>query len=379
MSKCRSLWQVPGVAIAAILLADPALAALKYDAIPVDDGSVLLVAGEFDFDDDLAAFAAIIARTGARIVTFDSPGGSPIKAMELGRLIRSFGLSTMQGSWGHCESACALAYVGGVVRLAQTGSIGVHRSSLASPGSVGTADAVETIQQLTAETIGYLNEMGVDPSLLQLALQYEATDMRYLSQSEMLRYRVVTVPPAATGSSTRAPTASRPAMSDAPPRMTESVPQPLSGRIQHPAGAAKLRTAPDDRAPMAAGLANGAFVTIIEEGKGWYRVRRGALEAYAHASWVAVDQFSGPGYGNRVIQLKSARNLVDADAFLRSAPLPLTVYLASNGWYAITTRQIYTSKAAGLAALDAYKARRLIPADSFLTFGNTYVRAVCCQ
>ncbi|RWE17628.1 MAG: hypothetical protein EOS76_18390, partial [Mesorhizobium sp.] len=43
-------------------------------------------------------------------------------------------------------------------------------------------------------------EMGVDPALLQLSLQYDSNDIRYLSMSEMVKYKVVTFTPEASPS-----------------------------------------------------------------------------------------------------------------------------------------------------------------------------------
>ena len=75
--------------------------------------------------------------------------------------------------------------MGGTVRFAETGSIGVHKTSFADTSAISVDDAISYIQRQTAETISYMTEMGIDPSLLQLSLRYEKDDMRYLSKSEM--------------------------------------------------------------------------------------------------------------------------------------------------------------------------------------------------
>ncbi len=167
-------------------------AAMTFVERDLDTGTFIVASGEIEFSDSLAPFESLARQGRARFVTFDSPGGSPYKAMDLGRMIRLYGLSTVQIRSSECASACALAFMGGTARLAMAGSIGVHRSSFTDPSSLTTDDAVSSVQQLTAEIIGYMNEMGVDPSLLQLALQYGSNDIRYLSSSEMQRYRVVT-------------------------------------------------------------------------------------------------------------------------------------------------------------------------------------------
>ncbi len=173
-------------------MAGHAEAAMTFVEREFESGTVIVASGAIEFADSLASFEALARQGRARVVTFDSPGGSPYKAMDLGRLIRLYGLGTVQIRSNECASACALAFMGGTTRMAMAGSIGVHRSSFTDPSSLATDDAVSSVQQLTAEIIGYMNEMGVDPSVLQLALQYGSNDIRYLSSSEMQRFRVVT-------------------------------------------------------------------------------------------------------------------------------------------------------------------------------------------
>ena len=111
--------------------------------------------------------------------------------MELGRLIRSFRLNTLQPKGPDCSSACALAFLGGVVRWSEPGAIGVHKSSFSGNHAIDMQTAVSAVQQLTADVRSYMIAMGVDPALLQLSLQYDSDDMRYLSRSEMEQYRVI--------------------------------------------------------------------------------------------------------------------------------------------------------------------------------------------
>jgi len=173
-------------------MASHAQAAMTFDERELDSGTFIVVGGQIEFTDSLTPFELLARQGRAGFVTFDSPGGSPYKAMDLGRLIRRYGLATVQIRSTECASACALAFMGGSTRAAMAGSIGVHRSSFSDTSAMPVDDAVSSVQLLTADIIAYMNEMGVDPSLLQLALQYGSDDIRYLSSSEMQRYRVVT-------------------------------------------------------------------------------------------------------------------------------------------------------------------------------------------
>lgn len=188
-------WVRLGLILLGVTLYAPtsALAALSYYANTTDEGlSYVVVSGEFLSSDDLTDFSRTIARSGATVVAFDSPGGSVAKAIELGRLIRAMGLWTFQPRDFECVSACALAFMGGAERLAQPGAIGVHRSTFGD-ASLSSDDAVEAIQQGTAFVVAYMVEMGVDAALLELMLGYSSRDVRYLSLSEMQHYRVVSI------------------------------------------------------------------------------------------------------------------------------------------------------------------------------------------
>ena len=181
-----------GMAILA-LSSGRAAADLHYAERTTPDGvGFIVVSGVFDPADDLQDFALAVGRIHPKAVAFDSPGGQPQKAMELGRLIRALGLSTFEPYGPACLSACALAFLGGVERYADPGSIGVHKTYFDEAMPLDAAGAVSAIQEVTADTLEYLDEMGVDPELLALAMRYESTDIRYLSGSEMAELGVTT-------------------------------------------------------------------------------------------------------------------------------------------------------------------------------------------
>lgn len=188
----RSL--VFGVFLAAWVAAiATAHAGLIYQADQTPDGlRYVMVVGEFSYEDNLDKFASVVTAHNPSVIGFNSPGGNVVKAMELGRMIRSFRLSTFQPKGPDCSSACALAFLGGVMRFSEPGAIGVHKSSFSGDAPLSAQDAVSAVQHMTADVITYMIEMGVDPALLQLSLKYESDDMRYLSKSEMQQYRVTT-------------------------------------------------------------------------------------------------------------------------------------------------------------------------------------------
>ncbi|TYR36115.1 hypothetical protein FY036_01320 [Mesorhizobium microcysteis] len=302
-----------------------------------------------------------------------------MKAMELGRLIRALGLNAIQIRGLECASACALAFLGGVERSAEPGSIGVHKASFTPGAFISTDDAVSAVQELTSQTIRYMIEMGADPALLELSLQYEPDDIRYLSRSEMERHRVVTTVRDDSTPVAQAPTAPPPAPTQqAQPPLDLSIPTALSGRVLHPKGAAPIKSDTEAKASDLVTLRNGDRVAILGTQDRWYRVRADNRTGFMHHTWVFVDQFNAAPFGQRHVQVKSVRTIPEAAAVLQTSAIPLSVYLATNGWFAITLEGTYDQTRA-TALLQAHKTTGGIPDDSFMTYGTTYARKICCD
>ncbi|MDX0594939.1 hypothetical protein GOD17_06925 [Sinorhizobium medicae] len=176
--------------VACVWLTLSARAEIILQRIDTDRGVVILLKGAFALADDPQALAREVSATGAKVITFDSDGGNVVSAIAYGRVIRSLGLSSFQPRATQCVSACALAFVGAVIRHAEPGSIGVHQSSFSANAVLDGHTAVAAVQQMTAQIMTYLLEMGVDPKLLQLSLSVAPNDMRYLTAAEMDEYNV---------------------------------------------------------------------------------------------------------------------------------------------------------------------------------------------
>jgi len=154
---------------------------------------MLVISGEFGANEPLNAFSSAVASSGARVIVFNSPGGNVGSAIRLGRMIRAAGLDTLQVRQLQCASACSLAFLGGVHRVAEPGSIGVHRTSFKPADGMSTEETEARVQLGTAAITSYVVEMGVDPKLMELASSYDRHDIRYLSASEMAELRVTNV------------------------------------------------------------------------------------------------------------------------------------------------------------------------------------------
>lgn len=195
--------------------------------------------------------------------------------------------------------------MGGVNRFAEPGSIGVHKSSFSDSEGVPVADAVSEIQQLTAEIIGYMTEMGVDPGLLQLAFSYNSDDIRYLSGSEMSRYKLTTsATPDAPAARVEIPNSEPPPTPREQGRVVASLEVPVarSGTVRYPKGEAALKKAADPDSESVALVRNGTPVAVDQILGDWYAVTVGRQTGYMHHTWVRVDQASPILQRNRFIQ-----------------------------------------------------------------------------
>ncbi|MCK1745917.1 hypothetical protein IVA80_35430 [Bradyrhizobium sp. 139] len=131
---------------------------------------------------------------------FDSPGGSLLAGMELGRVIRKHELRTNVGAarvdnlTGHsagpggCFSSCALAFLGGKFRfLNKDARYGVHRFSFKTP----VASAVDVAQVASAAIVQYLRDMDVDTGLFTLASSVGESEIFEPTQSQLTTLNVV--------------------------------------------------------------------------------------------------------------------------------------------------------------------------------------------
>lgn len=191
----RIVW----LALAVLMgIALSARAEMSLHRIDTERGPIIVLKGSFALSDDPQALAREVSATGAKVITFDSEGGNVVSAIAFGRVIRSLGLSSIQLRASQCASACALAFVGGVIRHAEPGAIGVHQSSFSPNDPLDGHAAVAAVQEMTAQIMTYLLEMGVDPRLLQLSLSVPPNDMRYLTAAEMEEYKVTSAAENAT-------------------------------------------------------------------------------------------------------------------------------------------------------------------------------------
>lgn len=152
----------------------------------------VFVSGEID-SNSAAQFVQFVDsnRIHHAIVVFDSPGGSLIGGIKLGKAIRDRGFDTAIGTMlpdgalsprGLCASSCAYAFAGGRYRH-YTGDeqrLGIHQFYADGDNQ---ADIGET-QIVGSFVLGYLREMGVDAQAFVVASRTPGDEMFWLSADQ---------------------------------------------------------------------------------------------------------------------------------------------------------------------------------------------------
>ncbi|WP_299598021.1 hypothetical protein [uncultured Tateyamaria sp.] len=142
-------------------------------------------AGDADRLADLIAQADPAPET----LILQSPGGSVQDALALGRVIRREGIGTQMLAGEFCYSACPYLLAAGTIRtIDDAASVGVHQHYFGQNTFLPAAFAVEDIQRGQAEVMTYLNEMGIDPLVMQHALSTPPNQIYVLLPEELETY-----------------------------------------------------------------------------------------------------------------------------------------------------------------------------------------------
>ena len=123
-------------------------------------------------------------------IALTSPGGSVVGGLQLGQAIRMGGFNTTIGnseySPNNCLSACAYAFLGGVIRyLPPNAKYGLHQYR--APEKEINADEAQKLNAIMGK---YVDSMGVDRRVLDYAQMTSSDKMTVLSQTEAKRLRV---------------------------------------------------------------------------------------------------------------------------------------------------------------------------------------------
>jgi hypothetical protein len=140
----------------------------------------------------MASIRRVRGTVDSATIEFDSPGGSLIGGMVLGRAIREYGFTTRVSQGRECSSACVIAFLGGVSRyVSGDGKLGVHQFASQpaiehpdSPQFTGKDAIVD--QDLVGQLLDYVKEMGVDADVVAIASRTPPSDIHWLTKEEIV-------------------------------------------------------------------------------------------------------------------------------------------------------------------------------------------------
>jgi hypothetical protein len=152
------------------------------------------------------AFAAEIERRGdyVKTVVLNSPGGSVVDALAMGRLIRERKFATEVEAGKYCASSCPLMFAGGIERRAgDRAVIGVHQVAAIKAAAKGVLrddkgpprDEMSIVQTISARCERYLNEMGVDVRVWVHAMETPHDKLFVFKPDELKSLALVTQQP----------------------------------------------------------------------------------------------------------------------------------------------------------------------------------------
>ena len=164
----------------------------RADVTPVAAQEVqVFVQGYISSEDVHAAKVMVdLVRNGRQkiagnVVSLASNGGEVDAAMELGRVLRKLGVSTVVPEGENCLSSCVFAFMGGDRRTV-AGSLGIHRPYFSSTREV--PDRRIYYRQLQKKLQEFIDELDFPQSLYEAVMAVPPESVSLLAPSELKRY-----------------------------------------------------------------------------------------------------------------------------------------------------------------------------------------------
>ena len=157
-------------------------------------GRVLLLSGGIE-PGDASRFEDFLADMDNKpdLVALHSPGGIVSEAQKIGRAVREGGLPSAVLAGAYCVSSCPYILAGGEDRFVSLrGIVGMHQHYYEQSRYIPVIFAVEDIQTNQGETMEFLIEMGVDPSLMIYSLKTPPEQIYALVEDELRKTMIAT-------------------------------------------------------------------------------------------------------------------------------------------------------------------------------------------
>ena len=124
-------------------------------------------------------------RIAGNSVSLAGSGGDVDAAMELGRVLRKLGVSTLVEHGDQCLSSCVFAFMGGDRRTV-AGRIGIHRPYFSSTRKV--PDRRAYYRQLQKKLQQYIEELDFPPSLYEAVMAAPPESISILTAADLKRF-----------------------------------------------------------------------------------------------------------------------------------------------------------------------------------------------
>ena len=159
----------------------------------VSAGTAVLLEGEIAGGDATRILKQINElREAPTRAILNSPGGSVQDALELGHALRLAGMETEMREGDICYSACPYLLAAGVTRtVPEEAIVGVHQHYFGESTLLPAFAAVEDIQRGQGQVMRYLDQMGIDPLVMQHALVTPPDEIYVLLPEELQRYKFI--------------------------------------------------------------------------------------------------------------------------------------------------------------------------------------------
>jgi hypothetical protein len=188
-------WNIACASLAAFLLA-PLTAkvaqAAEIKLVAKQDGdlhpAVITVNGPLVIGDDVT-FRQTMGANRSAIVFLDSPGGFLDAGLSIGRVIKKNGFVTAVVDHAACNSACALAWLGGKERYIGEGAlVGFHATRSKELRDSGNAAAAAAIGNALVGF--YLHELGFPERTITYVMMAKPQSMTYLTHEDSVNYGI---------------------------------------------------------------------------------------------------------------------------------------------------------------------------------------------
>ena len=131
-------------------------------------------------------------RISGNTVWLASNGGDIDSAMELGRLLRKWGVFTFIGKNDQCFSACVFAFMGGE-RRSVAGRLGIHRPYFSY--TQDSPDRLARFRHLQRVVKGFVEDMDFPASLYEAVMLVPPESMQILTPADLKKYYLEGISP----------------------------------------------------------------------------------------------------------------------------------------------------------------------------------------